>query len=290
VIERARLTVIVLTRDEELNLGACLGSLRGWVENIVVVDTGSTDRTIEIAQQHGVEVVDHPFESHRQQWEWAVPNVAGESEWVLGLDADQIVSEMLRRSIVELFADSARLHRHSGFYVNRRQIFRGRWIRYGGYYPKYLLKLFRRSDVRFDPADLMDHHFHVTGATARLRGDLHERNHKEDDISFWLMKHVRYAELVAAEELLRERGATAVTAPALTGHPDQRSAWLKRRWYTLPRYWRPTLYFLYRYFLRFGFMDGKEGFVFHVLQAFWFRLVVDVNLEELERVRERRSA
>jgi len=289
MIERARLTAIVLTRDEELNLPACLASLRDWIENIVVVDSGSTDRTVEIAREHDAKVVEHAFESHGQQWAWAVENVAAESEWVLGLDADQIVSDILRKSMLELFADAARLERHSGFYLNRRQIFRGRWIRYGGYYPKFMLKLFRRADVRFDPADLMDHHFHVTGATARLLGDLHERNHKEDRISFWLMKHVRYAELLAAEELLRKRGALAITEPALTGHPDQRTAWVKRRWYTLPRYWRPTLYFLYRYFLRFGFLDGKEGFVFHVLQGFWLRLIVDVNLEELESTNDRRS-
>jgi glycosyltransferase involved in cell wall biosynthesis len=290
MIPRARLTVIVLTRDEELNLDACLESLRDVVEHIVVVDSGSADRTVEIARRHGADVVEHRFESHGQQWSWAVANVAGDSEWVLGLDADQSLSGMLRSSLLELFADDARLQKHAGFYLNRRQIFRGHWIRHGGYYPKYLLKLFRRDAVRFDPADLMDHHFHVSGATARLRGDLIEQNRKEDVISFWLQKHVRYAELLAAEELLRKRGAQAITAPALTGHADQRVAWLKRRWYTLPRYWRPTVYFLYRYFIRLGFLDGREGFVFHVLQGFWLRLIVDVNLEELERTTDRRGA
>jgi hypothetical protein len=136
----------------------------------------------------------------------------------------------------------------------------------------------------------MDHHFHVAGQTGRLRGDLIEQNKKEEAISFWLLKHVRYAELLAAEELLRERGAEAVTPPSIAGHPDQRVAWLKRRWYTLPRYLRPTVYFLYRYFIRLGFLDGKEGFVFHVLQGFWLRLIVDVNLDELERSTERRGA
>ncbi len=290
MIERARLTVVILTRDEELNLPACLESLRGIAESIVVVDSGSTDRTTDIAREHGATVVQHEFESHGQQWAWAVENVASESEWVLGLDADQALSPVLRQSLPQLFSDDERLRRHAGFYLNRRQIFRGRWIRHGGYYPKFLLKLFRRSDVRFDPADLMDHHFHVAGPTTRLLGDLIEQNRKEDVITFWLQKHVRYAELLAAEELMRRHGVAAVTPPAITGHPDQRVAWLKQRWYTLPKYWRPSLYFLYRYFIRFGFLDGKEGFVFHVLQGFWLRLIVDVNLEEFERAADRRRA
>jgi len=289
MIPRAQLTVIILTRDEELNLGRCLESLHEVVERVVIVDSGSTDRTGEIARAHGAEVVEHPFESHGQQWLWAVENAA-DSEWVLGLDADQSLTAMLRMNLLELFTDERRLAQHAGFYLNRRQIFRGRWIRHGGYYPKYLLKLFKRTAVRFDPADLMDHHFHVAGQTGRLRGDLIEQNKKEEAISFWLLKHVRYAELLAAEELLRERGAEAVTPPSIAGHPDQRVAWLKRRWYTLPRYLRPTVYFLYRYFIRLGFLDGKEGFVFHVLQGFWLRLIVDVNLDELERTTERRGA
>lgn len=276
-------TVVVLTHDEEVNLPACLASVRGWVQRIVVVDSGSTDRTLAIAREHGAEVMEHPFQSHTQQWAWALQQAAGSNDWVLGLDADQSVSPELRASLLQLFTGD-HLADYQGFYVNRRQIFRGRWIRWGGYYPKHLLKLFRPRAVRLDPGDLMDHHFHVVGSTQRLRGDLVEHNRKEDVISFWLHKHVRYAELHAREEQQRGRGHSGVLVPAFSGSPDQRVAWLKQRWYRLPRYWRPIVYFLYRYFLRLGFLDGKQGFVFHVLQGFWLRLIVDVNLEELERV------
>jgi glycosyltransferase involved in cell wall biosynthesis len=279
---RVPVTVIVLTYNEEPNLPVCLGSVRDWASRIVVVDSGSTDRTQEIAREHGAEVVEHPFESHTRQWEWALANVAAAPDWVLGLDADQSVTPELRASIIQLFTGD-HVADHKGFYLNRRQIFRGRWIRWGGYYPKYLLKLFQRSAVRVDPGDLMDHHFHVMGTTRRLRGDLIEHNRKEDVISFWLQKHIRYAELLAREEQIRASGQSGILVPALTGSPDQRTAWLKQRWYRLPRYWRSTFYFFYRYILRLGFLDGKEGFIFHSLQAFWLRLIVDVNLDELER-------
>lgn len=276
------ITAIVLTRDEEANLPACLDSLAGWVERIVVVDSGSTDRTQELARQRGVEVTEHAFASHTQQWQWALDTIATQADWVLGLDADQRVTPALRESITELFSNPRRLEPFAGFYLNRRQIFRGRWIRYGGYYPKYLLKLFRRERVRLDPADLLDHHFRVAGATTRLAGDLIEQNRKEDDIGFWLHKHVTYAERLAREELLRRKGAANAVPAAWFGSPDQRVAWLKRRWYTLPRYWRAAGYFLYRYIIRLGFLDGREGFVFHALQGFWLRLVVDVQLDQLE--------
>jgi glycosyltransferase involved in cell wall biosynthesis len=276
------LTVIVLTHNEEVNLPACLVSVRECAARMIVVDSGSTDRTKEIAREHGAEVVEHPFLTHARQWEWALNNLTAPGDWVLGLDADQSLSPELRASIIELFTGN-HLADYKGFYLNRRQIFRGRWIRWGGYYPKYLLKLFQRGAIRVDPGDLMDHHFHVMGPTQRLRGDLIEHNRKEDVISFWLQKHVRYAELLAQEERLRQRGHSGVLVPALTGSPDQRTAWMKQRWYRLPRYWRSILYFLYRYVLLLGFLDGKQGFIFHSLQAFWLRLIVDVNLDELER-------
>ncbi len=276
-------TAIVLTRDEELNLPTCLESLNGWVQRIVVVDSGSTDRTRDYARQLGATVLDHPFESHTRQWQWALEQAGRETEWVLGLDADQSVTPELRSSITELFSGrDPRLQQHDGFFLNRRQIFRGRWIKHGGYYPKYLLKLFRRGRVQLDQADLMDHHFHVIGPTGRLSGDLIERNLKEDAISFWLQKHIRYAELLAKEEVARAGGAVRPIADDAFGSPDQRVAWQKSRYHRMPRYWRAAAYFFYRYVLQLGFLDGREGFVFHALQAFWLRLIADVNLDELE--------
>jgi hypothetical protein len=164
-----------------------------------------------------------------------------------------------------------------GYFVNRRQVFRGRWIRHGGYYPKYLLKLFRRGRVHVGD-DLVDHHFHVAGPTAQLPGDLVEDNRNEASIFDWIEKHNRYARLQAREEILRRR--TGGPTGSLRGDPDERVRWFKRIWLRLPLYVRPAAYFFYRYVVRLGFLDGKQGFVFHVLQAFWYRLLVDINIEE----------
>jgi glycosyltransferase involved in cell wall biosynthesis len=274
------LAVVILTYNEELNLPACLESLRGLPGELYIVDSGSTDQTLAIAERAGARVLAHPFESHAKQWRWALENVPCTPRWLLGLDADQRLTPELKREIIELVERGAD-GPVDGYYLNRRQIFRGRWIKHGGYYPKYLLKLFRPDAVYLDESDLIDHHFYVRGRVAKLKHDLIEANRKEDNIGFWIEKHNRYAVLHAREELAHRQGQRDLPIqPALMGSPDQRTLWLKLRWYRLPLFVRPFVYFVYRYFLRLGFLDGKQGLIFHFLQGFWYRLLVDVNIDQ----------
>jgi glycosyltransferase involved in cell wall biosynthesis len=280
----APVTVIVLTCDEEQNLGRCLESVTGWASDLYVVDSGSTDRTVEIARRYGAMVVMHPFETHARQWKWALTSLPVSTEWVLALDADQRVTPPLRDEIAAVVTRHRGPRAPAGCYTKRKQMFRGRWIKHGGYYPKYLLKLFRHSAVSVDERDLVDHHFRVSGEILKLCGDLVEENENEARISTWIAKHNRYAALQAREEFEATRaGGGRHTSRALLGSPDDRVEWRKRIWRRLPLYVRPCLYFFHRYVLRLGFLDGKEGFVFHVLQAFWYRLLVDVNLDDLRR-------
>ena len=275
-------SVIILTLNEEMNLSACLESVRQLTGGVVVVDAGSFDRTRSIAAEFGATVVEHPFQTHSQQWLWALENVAIQSEWILALDADQQLTPELAHEISRL--DPSTLADIEGLYLKRRQVFRNRWIKHGGYYPKYLLKMFRRSKVVIDPNDQVDHHFYIPGRTMKLQYDMIEANRKEDDISFWIEKHNRYAALLANEEYRWRTGArTAAISPALNGTPDQRILALKNIWRHMPLFVRPFLYFTYRYFFRFGFLDGKQGAIFHFMQAFWFRLLVDIKLDELQR-------
>ena len=284
--DRAPVTLLVLTFNEERNLPACLESVAGWVTDMFVVDSGSTDRTVAIAEKHGARVVVHPFETHARQWQWALANVPLTTGWVLALDADQRLMPELRDEITE------RLKRPgdaTGFFLNRRQIFRGRWIRHGGYYPKYMLKLFRRDSVSVDDTELVDHHFRVSGPTANLRHDMIEDNRNEASIAVWLEKHNRYAALQARQDVLRasatDRSLVASPAgestPPRGANPDERTRHLKRLWARLPLFVRPCLYLCYRYIFRLGFLDGKQGFIFHVLQGFWYRLLVDIYTDEL---------
>ena len=276
------LAAIVLTHDEETNLPPCLNSLSGLPCEVMIVDSGSTDKTLSIARAAGATVLEHRFESHAKQWRWAIEHRPSSAEWVLGIDADQQLTAELCKHIAQLISDPVRMRAFDGYYINRRHIFRGRWLRHGGVYPKYLLKLFRADSVRFDEHDLVDHHFYIVGPTSRLKGDLIEDNRKDHDIRFWISKHIDYASRHAREELMRRTYKPRRPVQSrLLGTPDERTAWSKEQWFRMPLYVRPVLYFFYRYFLLRGFLDGRQGFLFHFLQALWYRELIDAQLEEL---------
>lgn len=283
----ARLSAFVLTRNEERNLEPCLASLHGWCTDIHIVDSFSTDRTLEIAARYGAQIHQHRFEGHTKQRTWALRNLPFAHEWVLALDADHRVTEQLRDELIALFDRAP--EGFDGFFIRRRQIFRGRWIRYGGYYPKYMLKLFRHDCAFLDDHEF-DYRFYVPGKTGKLKHDILEANQNEWGISFFVEKHNRFASELAAEEIKRAHGRMEYLAKAdFFGNPDQRTLWLKTKWNSLPPYLRPFLLFTYRYFLRLGFLDGKEGFIFHFLQSLWFRLLVDIRREELAAQPEKAS-
>lgn len=276
------LSVLVTTRNEEANVERCLRSVHGFADQIFVLDSESADRTVEIARQYA-EVETLAYDHSRIiPWifQWGLDNLPLRNDWVLILEADQAVTPELREEIAALLARPDAV-REDGFYIRRRQIFRGKPLRFGGYGSKVLLKLFRRSRSGLDPVE-QDTRVYVRGPVGRLRAPLEEWNVKEDSIQFYLQKHLRYAEAFAREEFERRRQGLAWKAtPRLFGTPDERILWMKSLYYRMPLFVRPTLYFLYRYFFLLGILDGKTGLIFHFLQAFWFRLVIDIRLEEL---------
>jgi glycosyltransferase involved in cell wall biosynthesis len=283
-MSRIPVSAVVLTFDEELNLAACLASMKELVDEIYVVDSGSTDRTVEIAVAAGARVVTHEFTGHSAQWQWALSELPLRNAWVLGLDADQRLMPELEGELRALFDDESRSSDYAGFYVTRRNYFRGKWIRWGGYYPKRFIKLFRRDRLQHEAADLLDHHFRVQGNVGTLEHDIIEQNLKEDNVDFWIKKHLRYADLLAMEDARRRNGQSPTTVKAsLFGTPDERAEWQKQTWAALPRFVRAPAYFIWRYFFLLGFLDGKQGFAFHFLHAFWFRLVTDLKIDEQRR-------
>lgn len=283
------LTVLVTTRNEEANVERCLRSVHGFASQVFVLDSESGDATVEISARYA-DVRTLAYEHGRIiPWifQWGLDNLPIRNDWVLILEADQAVPEALKEELARLLAAPDAVP-CDGYYIRRSQIFRGKPLRFGGYGSKYLMKLFRRSRSELDPVE-QDTRVYVRGRVGRLRAPLEEWNRKEDSILFYLEKHLRYAQAFAREELERRTRKLAWKAtPRLFGTPDERILWLKDRYYRMPLYVRPFLYFLYRYFFLLGILDGKTGFIFHFLQAFWFRLIVDIRLEEL--LREERKA
>lgn len=277
----AQFSFIVLTYNEEQHLARLLESISVLNAHIFILDSGSTDSTIEIGEQFGAKFLTHPFENHPRQWDFALKNFPVATPWVICLDADQIVTPELQTKL-RSFSDED-YPGVEGIYFNRKNFFKGRWIKHGGYYPFYLLKMFRYGVGFSDTNENMDHRFVVPGKTVVWKdGLILEENLKENNIRFWIDKHNRYSDLVAEEEIERMMRARMQTVrPNFWGSPNERTAWRKQLWWKLPRYWRPLLYFTQRFIFQLGFLDGRTGVIFHFLQAFWFRLVVDIKIGEL---------
>jgi glycosyltransferase involved in cell wall biosynthesis len=271
---------IILTFNEEQHLPRLLSSIIELNAPIFILDSGSTDRTLQIAEEFGATVKCHPFENHPKQWDYAIKTFEVNTPWTIGLDADQIVTPELLTLLKNFNQNSYK--DIDGIYFNRKNFFKGKWIKYGGYYPKYLLKMFRTGVGFSDTNENMDHRFVVPGKTVIWKkGHILEENLKENEISFWIAKHNRYSDLVAQEEIERLNELRHQTTKAkLFGDPYQRMAFLKKMWWKMPRFVRPFLYFSYRMVFQLGILDGKTGIIFHFLQGFWFRIVVDIKIEE----------
>ena len=284
--ERAPVSAIVLTYNEEANLPDCLASLAGWVERVFVVDSGSTDRTVQIAREAGATVVEHPFEHYGAQRNWAIDTLPVESDWTLHIDADERITDELRVSILAALGPDDRSV--AGYLVSRRTMFMGRWMRHGGHYPAWHLRLMRTGAGRCEDR-LYDQHFYVSGAVQKLQGDLIDT--LTPDLATFTARHLRWAALEAAEHDAPPDAVGRIRGKLATDNAIEQRRWL-RDWYArLPLFVRPTAYFVYRYVVRLGFLDGRAGLVFHVLQGFWFRFLVDaLILERRVRRREGRAA
>jgi glycosyltransferase involved in cell wall biosynthesis len=278
-MERLPLSVLVLTHNEEINLPGCLRSVAGLANQIVVVDSYSDDRTVTIAREFGAEVYQNRFAGFSAQRNWALGEVAFRYDWVLVLDADERVSARHVDALHELFGNPRLLNENAGFEMKRRFIWMGRWIRHGGYYPVWLLRLFRKSCAQCEERTVNEH-YEVDGTVGRLEGDIDHVD--ERGLRYLVEKHVRYAALEARELVVSGRQREAVPLRALFASQSERKRWLRlHAWERLPPLVRPLCYFVFRYVLRAGFADGWQGMIYHVLQGLWFPFLIDcLYLEE----------
>lgn len=276
-----KLVTVILTLNEAQHIGRCLDSLRDVVDGVLVADCYSTDDTVAIAEAWGARVVQNAWTNHATQFNWALTQLEPDTEWVLRIDADEYLTPELaaeiRQQLPTLGSDV------EGVFVGRRMTFQGRMIQHGGLFPVRVLRLFRygkgECEMRW-----MDEHIKVTGCTADFRGELIDDN--LNSLTWWTDKHNNYASREAVDLLNLEYGFMPHDSVASLRDGSQAGfkRWLKERVYArLPGGLRALAYFLYRYFVRFGFLDGRVGFAFHFLQGFWYRYLVDAKVAEVRR-------
>ncbi len=275
--------VVVLTYNEERHIARALASVRGFASELYVVDSLSSDRTVEIAEAAGARVLINRFVSQAQQFDWALRTAPIAAGWVLRLDADEIISPELSAEIQRRLPTLPR--DVTGVSFNRRHVFLGRWIKHGGRYPLTLLRLWRRGAVRVEQRWMDEHMALLHGRAVTFEHDFID--HNLSDLTSFVAKHNQYATREAIEMLLDRYGLRPSGGPLLQGETSAqatRKRWIKQRLYNrLPLWLGPLSYFLYRYVVRFGWRDGPEGLIYHGLQGFWYRFLVGAKLFAFDR-------
>ena len=277
--EKLSITVIILTLNEEIHIERCIASVASFVQRIVVVNSFSSDRTVEIAKRLGAEVTQRAFKHQADQFQWALDNCQIATDWVLRLDADEYFEPSLAAEIVEKLPS---LPEHvTGGRLKRKVFFRDRWIRHGGYYPAIFLRLWRTGAACIEQRWMDEYAVLTRGESITLEADFVDHNLR--DIGWWVDKHNRYATRQMVDFVNREVHLFPIDE-AMEVRAHAQSQWkrfLRNRVFAqAPLYLRSVLYFLYRYVLRLGFLDGKSGFLFHTFQGLWYFLLIDSKIEE----------
>lgn len=272
------ISVVILTFNEEKNIEKCVNSVFGFFDEIIVIDSGSTDKTLEIVVSYGIKTYHHSFENYAIQRNWALKNINLKNDWVFNLDADQEIEKELVNELQINFSNT-NLDSLNGFMISRKTIFLGKWIKHGGHYPTYHAALFRKTKGSCEEKNY-DQHFVVEGNTRLLKSNIIDTI--TDSLTNFTNRHNNWATLEATEVVNELNKSAKLIKPKIDGNPMEKRRYLKMKYYQYPIFLRVFIYFGIRYFLRLGFLDGKRGLIFHFLQGFWFRFLVDAKIYELK--------
>lgn len=276
------LTVLILTKNEESDLKRCIDSFGGIVKRFVVIDSGSTDNTVELAKSLGADVYYHEWTDAATQFNWGLKNTNIETAWTMRIDADEYLTPELCKEMAERIPsldDSI-----TGIELNRRLIFLGKWMKHGGIYPIYFLRIFRTGKAYCEQTNMDEHLMLTEGKSIQFRNDFVNGDPKS--LSWWIGKHNRYSDCEVRDYYAKEKQLkdNATIKPNLFGNPAERKRWLKYNvYYRFPGSVRARLYYIYRYYLKLGFLDGKEGKMFAFFHAYWYRYLIDAKMYEREK-------
>jgi len=279
----SKLTAIILTFNEGIHIRRCIESIKPLADKIFIIDSFSTDDTVRMAESLDAVVVKRQFKNQAEQFQWGLDNLDISTKWVMKLDADEYLEQKSRDELQKLLLEAP--DDVDGFYIRRKVLFMRKWIRYGGFYPLTVLRIWRKGKGRVEQRWMDEHIVLSPGArTVTLKGNLVDDNLK--GITYWTDKHNRYASREMVNILIHKYFPGQDDHALREMNTDSQARWkriIKEDIYgKMPLGFRAGLYFFYRYFLRLGFLDGGKGFVWHLLQGFWYRLLVDLKVYEIE--------
>lgn len=272
------ISTIILTFNEEIHIRRCIENAQRYAKKIYVVDSFSTDRTCEIAREMGAEVIQHKFMNHAKQFGWALETLPIDTEWVWRQDADEWLTDDL---IAELHKVLPNTPEGVNAYTSQcLRMFMGREIKHG-IIPLILMRLFKYKYGRIEDK-MMDEHIYLTeGVVGELKKPFYDDN--QNGLTWWTQKHNGYATREAIDLLMTEYGMNEDNGVHNSGAHSASIRAKKLKYIKLPLFWRCFAFFCLRYFLRGGFLDGKEGFLWHFLQGMWYRSLADAKVYELKK-------
>lgn len=269
---------IILTYNEQLHIRRAIQSCNQICERIIVVDSFSTDETVKIAKELGADIYQRKFINQAEQFNWALQNCNIKQPWTLKLDADEVLSEKLIQEIREK-TSSIKCASVVGFLIPRKHIFQGTWIRFGGRYPLYLMRLWRTGTARAENRWMDEHIVVKHGNIARLKGSFSDYN--LNPLTYFIEKHNAYATRQAVQTVLEAKRHTKKYSNKNNLQTKTKRIMKEKVFDRLPPYTAGFLYFFYRYFILLGFLDGNAGLKYHFFQALWYRILVAAKIEEI---------
>jgi glycosyltransferase involved in cell wall biosynthesis len=261
------LTVVILTFNEEVHIDRAIINVKEWAQKVIVLDSGSTDKTLDIIKSHNVQMYYRAFDNYANQRNYAISNIDILSDWILFLDADEYLTEELKREIdLNIVNDN-----YNGFYLKRRFYFLGKWIKYGGYYPTYILRLFKKGKGQFKRE--INEYLEIKGKTSYLKNDFVDDNLKT--FESWAKKHIDYAKM-EGNDLFKSKEISKKNKLKFSLNDGELKRWLRYRVFNnVPFLLRPILYFIYIYIFRLGFLNGFTGFIYHFNHDFIYRFQIE---------------
>ncbi len=271
---------IILTKNEDIHLSRVLSQLSKVMDNILIVDSGSTDETFEIAKKYKCDFIFNKWKNHATQFNFGINYLKNKYNWIIRVDADEYFDEIDMLAQLVNRIKSGQYKKIHGISFYRRVYFLGYRIRYGGVFPISVVRLFR-SQYGMCEQRWMDEHIVVSGKI--IHEDLTIIDDNKMGFEFWLNKHIGYAKREAIEMLFIERGLTSNNKKFKHSLQTSKKREIKENYYSKsPLFFRAMLYFFYRYLICLGFLDGKMGFLYHFFHAFWYRMVVDLFISRVK--------